>query len=89
MSSHLTLFCQLPIGARFTFESPSNPDIRVKTSKRLSHREKVVLFGGLPTPVNGGILVFEVKKDNPCNGTITHRKEKSNGYLECGNKNDR
>jgi hypothetical protein len=39
MFRHLKLFRQLPLGARFTFESPYNPNVRIKTSPHTSQEE--------------------------------------------------
>ena len=49
MSYQLKLFKQVKIGERFTFESPNNPDVRIKSGENIAH-------------INPGVLVFTLDK---------------------------
>ena len=57
MSSHLTLFAQVPLHSKFTFgDSPidGKPKVFIKTSDEGAHHD------GAFHPVNPGVLVFPI-----------------------------
>lgn len=54
MSSHLTLFAQVPISSKFRFENADAGKVFVKTSEEGAHHD------GAYQPINLDVLVFPV-----------------------------